>query len=556
MFAEERSQFVREVIGFKGNVEVHSKKLIATDEEFNSSTNYVLIGTKKNLCEESFFASLPAFIQEEKDLYTHIVHKTEVKSSQKFYLKKNHESFICVTILCISDESSRNNCPSRPDIVTSLLRSSNVGDSGTNGTSSEVSCAPKNCVVLCACIVPHLSEDSQTTPYLSLVCAVAKSFSRFSVKGKENAFLEKKSPARVLLGLINIGNSTSAEESTPNCAALNHAAYACQLCMILGDAPPNLLDTTTFSEIIQGLSGTHGFHVRQNIAGEDLIPAKLTGLYNVGKAGTEPPRFLVLEHQGGEESEKPVVFVGKGIIYDAGGLAIKPAANMVNMKCDMCGAAAAFCAFLAAALSKSSQRAYSVLSLAENAVGPLSYRNDDIIKLHCGLSVEVNNTDAEGRIVLADAISYATTYLDPSLVIDLATLTGAQSFATGVKHSGIYTNLDTTERDVFRAGRQSGDLCFPFLYCPEFLDDQFDSKVADLKNSVKDRATASSAAAGRFLEKALSKQYKGPFVHLDIAAPAFRSDRATGYGVALLLELCFKKDFSNLMRPAKMLKRS
>ena len=169
-------------------------------------------------------------------------------------------------------------------------------------------------------------------------------------------------------------------------------------------------------------------------------------------------------------------------------------------------------------------------------MGPESTRPDDILHMYSGKTVEVNNTDAEGRLVLADGVAYASKHLKPHVIVDLATLTGAQLMATGRKHAAIMSNHEGLESSAVIAGRESGDLVHPIPYCPEFFRGEFKSKVADMKNSVKDRMNAQTSFAGQFIGNHLNK-YKGQWLHVDIAGPSTSRERGTGYGVALLLRL-------------------
>jgi len=153
-------------------------------------------------------------------------------------------------------------------------------------------------------------------------------------------------------------------------------------------------------------------------------------------------------------------------------------------------------------------------------------------------TVEINNCDAEGRLVLGDGVAHATKHIpNLRLVIDMATLTGAQLVATGKKHAGILTNQQELEVQAVAAGLRSGDLTFPLLYAPELLKTEFNSKVADMKNSVKDRSNAQTSCAGHFIESHIHKDYNGGWLHVDMAGPATNDERGTGYGVALVLSL-------------------
>jgi probable aminopeptidase NPEPL1 len=183
---------------------------------------------------------------------------------------------------------------------------------------------------------------------------------------------------------------------------------------------------------------------------------------------------------------------------------------------------------------------HAILCLAENAIGPNSFRNGDILKVLSKKTVEINNTDAEGRLVLADGVYYASKNLQATTIIDMATLTGAQGIATGQRHAAIYCNDDEFENAAVHAGRVSGDLVHPLPYAPEFFREEFSSPIADMRNSVKNRMNASSACAGQFVGNHIDSDFKGRWLHIDMAYPATRSERSTGYGVALLTSLIHK----------------
>ena len=186
------------------------------------------------------------------------------------------------------------------------------------------------------------------------------------------------------------------------------------------------------------------------------------------------------------------------------------------------------------------QRIDAILCLAENSVGPDAMRPDDIITLYSGKTVEVNNTDAEGRLVLADGVAFAVKDLGAAIVVDLATLTGAQLMATGKLHAAIVCNDDALEAEAVTAGKASGDLVFPVPFAPELFRGEFQSPVADLRNSVKDRMNAQSSCAAQFIAESLPAGEAVRWLHVDMAGPVTSRDRATGYGVALLSALFIK----------------
>ncbi|KAG2461942.1 PEPL1 aminopeptidase, partial [Polypterus senegalus] len=283
------------------------------------------------------------------------------------------------------------------------------------------------------------------------------------------------------------------------------------------------------------------------IRGEELKERGFGGIYGVGKAAEHPPALAVLSHLP-DGATQTIAWVGKGIVYDTGGLSIKGKGFKDNL--------------------------HAVFCLAENAVGPNATRPDDIHILYSGKSVEINNTDAEGRLVLSDGVAYASKDLGADIILDMATLTGAQGISTGKYHAAVVTNSETWETACAKAGRSSGDLIHPLVYCPELHFSEFTSAVADMKNSVADRENAQSSCAALFIashigfdwpgvwvhvdiaspvhadrENAQSScaalfiashigfDWPGVWVHVDIASPVHAGERATGYGVALLLAL-------------------
>lgn len=269
------------------------------------------------------------------------------------------------------------------------------------------------------------------------------------------------------------------------------------------------------------------------IQGEALIAAGLGGLWGVGKAAVHKPALVLLERPG-RPGARTVAWVGKGLVYDTGGLSLKAKESMPGMKGDMGGAAAVLGAFAAAA--DVPERILAVLCIAENAIGPEATRPDDILRMHSGRTVEVNNTDAEGRLVLADGLSWLLARERPDAVIDLATLTGAALVATGRVHAGVYSNDEVLESALVAAGRRSGDLVHPFVFAPELFRREFKSEVADMKNSVKDRNNAQASCAAQFILNHLPEAGCPPWAHVDIAGPAWDNDgRGTGFGVGLLL---------------------
>ena len=265
----------------------------------------------------------------------------------------------------------------------------------------------------------------------------------------------------------------------------------------------------------------------------------------MGRCAVEAPRLVIASYTPKEKNNKQehVALVGKGICYDSGGLNIKVAGNMSSMKTDMGGAAAVLGAFRVLAKHQCQHKVSLLLCIAENAIGPDAYRPDDVIHMHSGKTVEVNNTDAEGRLLLADGVSYAARELGATVIIDAATLTGAQLISTGLAHAAIVSNDEDLEDAVIAAGTWTGDLTHPLIFAPELYKQEFASTIADMRNSVRSRMNSQSSCAAQFVYWHM-EDTKAKWCHVDLAGPSFRKDRGTGFGVALLArvvqELPFK----------------
>jgi probable aminopeptidase NPEPL1 len=249
------------------------------------------------------------------------------------------------------------------------------------------------------------------------------------------------------------------------------------------------------------------------------------------------PRLFLATYTPTKRSKKSqhIALVGKGITYDTGGLSMKSPAAMTTMKADMGGSAATLGAFQIAAREAGPHKISLLLCLAENAVGPTAYKPDDILTMHSGKTVEVNNTDAEGRIVLADGVSYAARVLKCDTIFDAATLTGAQLVSTGNNHAAVFSNDAKLESAVVAAGYSSGDMVHPLMFAPELYKREFRSAIADMKNSVRNRSNAQCSCAAQFIYWHI-EDTDAKWCHVDLAGPAFISERATGFGTALLSE--------------------
>ena len=299
--------------------------------------------------------------------------------------------------------------------------------------------------------------------------------------------------------------------------------------------PPNIVYPETFVERCRAALEELGveFEVLDEPAMRKLGMGALLG---VAQGSVRPPRLLAMRWNGAAKSRKPVALIGKGITFDTGGISIKPAQGMEAMKWDMGGAGAVAGAMLALAARKAKVNVVGVCALAENMPDGNAQRPGDIVTSMSGQTIEVINTDAEGRLVLADAMTWTQRNHSPEVMIDLATLTGAMIVSLGHEHAGLFSNDDGLADQLLEAGRSSGDKLWR-LPMGEAYDKIMDSQIADMKNSAGRDAGSITAACflGRFVEEGVK------WAHLDVAGmvwaekPSHLYDKgATGYGVALL----------------------
>lgn len=258
----------------------------------------------------------------------------------------------------------------------------------------------------------------------------------------------------------------------------------------------------------------------------------------VGQGSARPPRLLVIRYEGGRRGEAPLVFVGKGITFDTGGISIKPAQDMWRMKYDMTGAASVSGALLALAKRGAAVNAVAIAALAENMPSGTATRPGDVIRTMSGQTFEIMSTDAEGRMVLVDAIAWAQRELKPRLLIDIATLTGSQVTALGDEYAGLFSRHDELAAQLQAAGAASGEEVWRLPLHPSYAKD-LESPIADLRNGGSS-ARAGAGVGAFFIGAWVAPEL--PWAHLDIASMAWRDDPAlptvplgaSGYGVRLL----------------------
>jgi leucyl aminopeptidase len=288
-------------------------------------------------------------------------------------------------------------------------------------------------------------------------------------------------------------------------------AEAVNFCRDLGNEPPNVLTPTELAHRSRVMAEHYGMEC-DILEREQMQELGMGCLLGVAQGSAQLPKFIILRYKGDPGGAPGLALVGKGITFDTGGISIKPAANMEEMKMDMCGAAAVIAAMQAIAQLKPKINVTALAPATENMPGGNAYRPGDILRAMNGKTIEIVNTDAEGRLVLADALSYARVH-NLSPIVDAATLTGAIVISLGSVRAGIFANDDALARQIQEIGEEVGER-FWTMPMDEDYDELIKSDVADVRQSVSRREAGSIGAArilGRFAEGA-------PWAHLDIAA--------------------------------------
>lgn len=310
-----------------------------------------------------------------------------------------------------------------------------------------------------------------------------------------------------------------------------------QLTKELGNLPPNIATPTYLAETAKKLAKEYKFDCTI-LEKKDMEKLGMNTLLSVSKGSYQPPKFIVLEHKGGRKADKPIVLVGKGITFDTGGISIKPSAEMDEMKYDMGGAGAMLGTMKTVGMLNIKLNIVMLVPTCENMPGGNATRPGDVVTSMSGQTVEILNTDAEGRLILCDALTYAERF-KPEVVVDAATLTGAMVIALGHITTGVFANDDKLAQELVAAGKAARDAAWHLPMSQEY-DDMLKSNFADIPNISGGRAGGSITAAC-FLAR-FTKSYK--WAHMDIAGTAWKSGAekgATGRPVPLLAKFLLNR---------------
>ena len=327
---------------------------------------------------------------------------------------------------------------------------------------------------------------------------------------------EKASLRKIVLA-VDVGDAKSASQAAVRGTAI---ANGMELTRDLGNLPSNICTPTYLANTARGIAKRHKLKVE--ILGRKQIEALNMGAFlAVTKGSVEPPQFIVLRYDGASAKQAPVVLVGKGITFDTGGISLKPGEGMDEMKYDMCGAASVLGTIQAVAEMGLKQNVIAVVPTCENMPSGIATKPGDVVTSMSGQTIEILNTDAEGRLILCDALTYVERF-KPAAVIDVATLTGACIIALGHVNSGLYARSDALADQLLGAGRKAMDTAWR-LPLDDDYQDQLKSNFADMAN-IGGRP-AGSVTAACFLARYTEKY---DWAHLDIAGTAWKSGAAKG----------------------------
>ena len=349
-------------------------------------------------------------------------------------------------------------------------------------------------------------------------------------------YLTKKKPNVRKMSEINILVSGDTEEFKKSFAPLKAEGESIFFTRSLVSEPANVLYPEEYAHLIQKELTPLGVDV-EILDEKRMHEEGMMALLGVGQGSSKASKLVVMKWNGAKNSNDRLAFVGKGVTFDTGGVSLKPSKGMWDMKYDMGGSAAVVGLMRTLAARSAKVNAVGVVGLVENAVDGNAQRPGDIVKSMSGQTIEVLNTDAEGRLVLADALWYTQKVFSPKLMIDLATLTGAIVVALGDAHAGLFSNDKSLSDKLMRAGEEVNEMLWP-MPLGDSYDRMMDSPVADMKNISTSSRGADSITAAQFLQRFVNGL---PWAHLDIAGMAWTDEGtpvaprgASGFGVMLL----------------------
>jgi leucyl aminopeptidase len=371
-------------------------------------------------------------------------------------------------------------------------------------------------------------KPDQAAAVASGVRLRAYKFDRYKTKKKDGEDAALRADVSIAVGDVAAARKAFAPDA--------HIVDGVIMARELVNEPPNVLYPVEFARRASRLRKL-GVDV-QVLDVKAMTKLGMGALLGVSQGSTQPGRTVIMRWNGGKRGDQPVAFIGKGVCFDTGGISIKPAGSMEDMKGDMGGAACVVGLMHALAARKAKVNAVGAIGLVENMPGGNAQRPGDIVTSMSGQTIEIINTDAEGRLVLADVLWYVAKKFKPKFMVDLATLTGAIMVALGTEYAGLFSNNDELSERLTKVGMETGERVWRMPLGPEY-DKQIDSQFADMKNT--GTRNGGSITAAQFLQRFVDDT---PWAHLDIAGTAMGAAKSeinhswgSGYGVRLLERL-------------------
>lgn len=407
-----------------------------------------------------------------------------------------------------------------------------LGDKKDFDAQTAETAGGKACAALKALGSAHAAIVEGKTKHVHHIAAGAKlrSYSFDKYKAKKDT-----SPKR--FDIISDKNKNAEKDYE----RLSHVLNGIFTARDLVNEAPNTLYPESYAKFIKDKLKPLGLQI-EILDDKKMEKLGMGAILAVGKGSERKPRIVIMRWNGGKKSDKPIALVGKGVTFDTGGISLKPGAAMDEMKMDMGGSAAVVGTMQALAARNAKANVVGIVGLAENMPASNAYRPGDIITSYAGKTIEVLNTDAEGRLVLADCLTYVQEKDKPSAIIDLATLTGAIMVALGHEYCGTFVNDDSLWKDMDKAAATANEKIWRMPLDPVWSEEVV-SDVADLRNLGKSRNAGASTAAA-FLEHFIDEGTK--WAHMDIAGTAWKKSTgattpkyATGFGVRTLEELVY-----------------
>lgn len=374
------------------------------------------------------------------------------------------------------------------------------------------------------------SAVSDALPVIEGVVLSQYAFLKYKTNGDKNERVEIEK-----LNVVSSGNKKELEAAAKNILTI---ANAVNYCRDIANEPANIATPLFLAEASKKIAGKNvGVTVLDRLKLQEL---GCNSLLSVAAGSIQPPVMVVMEYKPAKFT-KTIALVGKGITFDSGGISLKPGKDMDQMKFDKSGACAVIASVKAIAELQLPIRVVGVFAATENLPSGSASKPGDVVKAYNGKTIEILNTDAEGRLVLADALSYTAKKYKPDYMVDIATLTGACVVALGSNASGLFANNAELAKKVIEAGEQTGDRCWELPLWPEH-DEKVKSDVADVKNLGSPEGSGGAISGAAFLKAFVDKT---PWVHLDVAGTAWTTTQrdyyakgATGVGVRLFVKLC------------------